>query len=440
MNIDQFFRLNADKQVLMRTRISLAELIPQDKQNLLTKLAIKLGDKILGLQEMQDFYDDQDLQGLTRERFVEKALASLQITVELDEQLLAQIPKKGPLLIACNHPFGGIEGIVLAYLIGKVRPDLKVLANSALRVFTELNDYFIFTNPMSPRDPKNAPSLKQCLKHLKEDKALLIFPAGKISYLDRATDRTVEFEWNRLIGKILQMPEIQYVPLFIEGRNSAFFYRVERIFFAFRAILLGREMMNKRGMNMQINIGNTVTSSRLSTKSDATELAALARAKSYAIERQWRSDWPPTNPMEFAPLAEKISAEAISAELCALPEDQYLAGYRHLSVYYGYDDQIPNIVLEIARLRELVYRDHDEGSGEARDTDRFDAIYTHIFIVNNETNEIVGAYRMGQTDLLLKNTRAVTMTLALSICRRSITFLPTLLTGTSLALKWGDLF
>ena len=60
---------------------------------------------------------------------------------------LTQIPKDKAIIIVANHPFGGIEGVILTHVISQYRPDLKVLANRGLSIFKELSPYFIFTNP-----------------------------------------------------------------------------------------------------------------------------------------------------------------------------------------------------------------------------------------------------------------------------------------------------
>ncbi len=68
----------------------------------------------------------------------------------------------------------------------------------------------------------------------------------------------------------------------------------------------------------------------------------------------------------------------------------------------GCADQIPNLLQEIGRLREVTFRQVKEGTGKAIDLDRFDAHYLHLFLWNREAQEVVGAYRMGRTDRIMK--------------------------------------
>ena len=75
--------------------------------------------------------------------FLRRVLGALNIRYEIDEVGLSNIPSQGPIVVVANHPFGGIEGIVLATLLGKVRGDLKIMANHLLACLPELHDLMI---------------------------------------------------------------------------------------------------------------------------------------------------------------------------------------------------------------------------------------------------------------------------------------------------------
>ena len=90
-------------------------------------------------------------------------------------------------------------------------------------------------------------------------------------------------------------------------------------------------------------------------------------------------------------------------EVNNLPASQTLVQSGSQVVYYGYADQIPNLLQEIGRLREITFRQVQEGTGKAIDLDRFDAHYLHLFLWNQDTREVVGAYRLGRTDKIMTN-------------------------------------
>lgn len=359
-------------------------------------------DRLLGIKAMDTLYRKHNMQGLSKEDFSDKLIEILKLDIQGKQELQRKIPKIGPLVVASNHPFGGIEGVVLARLIGEVRPDLKVLANKGLGIFKEISDYFIFTNPLSPNDPKNGPSIKQCIQHVKADGALLIFPAGKVSYYQKAKAGISEHLWNKLVGRLVSIEKCQYLPIFIVGKNSDWFYRVEKIYFKLRMLMLGRELLNKTGTKLVINSGNPIQEKQFDKHLTHSQKANLCRALSYAQDLRWRYHWPADEVTEKLSIINEIHPQQLLTEIQALPKDQLLLENKGYSVYYGYQSQLPLVVQEIARLREIVFRMHNEGSGQSLDTDQYDATYTHLFIIDTTQNKVMGAYRMGLTDKLLE--------------------------------------
>lgn len=386
----------------MTARITLGTLIPAEKQKIHTRLLIRIVDKVMGLAQMDRLYQQHQMQGLEKADFADKLLQILDITIAGEQELLAKIPKTGPLVLASNHPFGGLEGVVLARLLSKVRPDLKVLVNFALQIFPELSDYFIFTNPLAEGDPRNGPSLRTTMAHVKEGGALLLFPSGKVSYRDREQQRVVEHPWNRLVARLVKKNGARFMPIWVEGQNSDMFYRVETVYYPLRMLFLGRELLNKQGHQITLCSGNAIKSNDFAREQLLDEQAEVGRCLSIACSDSWKESWPATNSRQFMPLAEEIPGEQLLTEIAALPKEQHLLSYKQFDVYYGFQSQMPLVVQEIARLRELVFRQHDEGSGQSRDTDKFDATYTQLFIIHREEGRIIGAYRMGQTDELLQ--------------------------------------
>lgn len=367
----------------------------------LVRLAIAMMDKLLGISKMNELYHEHQMQGLSKEEFADKLIDVLSINIEGIKELQAKIPASGPVVIASNHPFGGIEGVILARAIGQVRPDLKVLANRGLGIFKELQNYFIFTNPLSENNPKNGPSLRTCINHVKQGNALLLFPAGRVSYYQSQHKAIREHTWNKIVGRLVSIDDAQYVPVFVSGNNSKWFYRLGRVYFRLRMLMLARELLNKTNAKVQINCGNPVKG-RLIIGQNYEEKSTLCRGLSYAFDSNWNYKWPTDRVTQLQDLISPVTPELIEREIAALPTNQRLVEQNEYSVYFGYQQQIPQVVKEIARLRELVFRQHNEGSGEPLDTDKFDATYTHLFIVKNN-HQVIGAYRMGQTDILLKN-------------------------------------
>jgi putative hemolysin len=73
-------------------------------------------ERLVGLNKINKIYErvagSEDGIG-----FLRKVSEELNIRYEIDDEDLANIPKAGPVLVVANHPFGGIEGIVLARIM-----------------------------------------------------------------------------------------------------------------------------------------------------------------------------------------------------------------------------------------------------------------------------------------------------------------------------------
>ncbi|MGK0222411.1 MAG: putative hemolysin [Limisphaerales bacterium] len=103
---------------------------------------------------------------------------------------------------------------------------------------------------------------------------------------------------------------------------------------------------------------------------------------------------------DMEPVIAASSAAVLDAEVQALPADQLLMEHRQFRVHFATAEQIPLVLREIGRLREITFRAFQEGNGGAEDRDDFDLTYLHLFAWDNEAKALVGAYRLGQTDIL----------------------------------------
>ena len=112
--------------------------------------------------------------------------------------------------------------------------------------------------------------------------------------------------------------------------------------------------------------------------------------------------------VDLAPIAPATAPEVLAAEIAQFDAEQLLYSFKHYQVFYGTQAQMPVVLGEITRLRELTFRQMQEGSGQAVDTDEYDASYLHLFVWDIQAQAIVGGYRLGRTDdLLTSGNRAV---------------------------------
>jgi putative hemolysin len=88
----------------------------------------------------------------------------------------------------------------------------------------------------------------------------------------------------------------------------------------------------------------------------------------------------------------------MAGEIDLLPVTARLVASGELAVYIATARQIPTVLQEIGRLREITFRAVGEGTGKSKDLDQFDQTYLHLFVWNHARQEVVGAYRIAATD------------------------------------------
>jgi len=129
---------------------------------------------------------------------------------------------------------------------------------------------------------------------------------------------------------------------------------------------------------------------------------AYLRALTYGLARHGearrRSLMKLRTPAERRPIAPEIPREQMAQEIEALPARACLIQSGDWTVYCADAVSIPNVLLEIGRLREITFRTVGEGTGHSRDLDRFDSHYKHLFVWNRAHQVVVGAYRVAPTD------------------------------------------
>jgi putative hemolysin len=158
---------------------------------------------------------------------------------------------------------------------------------------------------------------------------------------------------------------------------------------------------------VSVTIGRPITPAELASRADAASRTALLRSRVEHLAAArgetehvgpvlWHRPGPrPTPP----PVATRGLATAIDANIAAI-ESSLLMESGAFQVYCASASDLPAILPEIGRLRELTFRGVGEGTGRARDLDRFDEQYRHLFVWHRDRHEIAGAYRLGATDVL----------------------------------------
>jgi putative hemolysin len=330
-------------------------------------------------------------------------LAGLEVNLALSAADEARIPASGPLIITANHPFGGLDGIAAIDTIGRRRRDLRLLANPGLAAVEALAALVIPVDPFggAAATRANGKGMREALRWVRSGGVLLIFPAGEVSNLDLRARRITDRAWNPTAARLIRLAGAAVTPMYFHGANSALFQLAGIVHPRLRTLLLPRELSNKVGARVVVRIGESLPAAKLAACKDDTELAAQLRLRTYLLAApEATATEPCAAPRRLVPLTAPVEPRVLAREIDSLPPAALLVSSKELRVYCAAAAQLPATLRELGRLREDTFRAVGEGTGRAADIDAFDDYYEHLFIWNAAAREIVGAYRLGRTDLI----------------------------------------
>lgn len=347
----------------------------------------------------------QKAEHLTGISFIDKILQVIGIKVEFDEKELKNIPKNDAFIAIANHPYGGIEGLILLKIMFMMRPDSKLMANFLLKKIPNLSEHFIAVNPFETIEHSSSISgIKQSLELLRSGTPIGIFPAGEVSTFKADTQQITDKLWHPVVGKLIAKANVPVVPIYFHGNNGLLFNLLSFIHPALRTAKLPSELFNKRGHTIRLRIGKAILPSDLNYQQNPAKLLDFMRAKTYALgaglENQ-RNIFDPRNIFKVKKIPQAI-VQAIDNQKLER-EVENLVEYKiwtekNYEIYISPCSALPNIIQEIGRLREITFREVGEGTNKSTDLDEYDIYYNHLFIWDKESKMIVGAYRIGKGD------------------------------------------
>lgn len=362
-------------------------------------LVAKLVMYIMRLDKINKLYSD--VYDEDPDAFLDRLIDALGVTIEIKEEDFQRIPKEGAFITVSNHPFGGLDGIILIKLLSKVRPDYKVMANFLLKKIVPIKDYFLGVNPFEGhKNVSSTAGIKEALRHLSEGKPLGLFPAGEVSAYQADSNNVEDKEWGPSVLKMIKKANVPVIPIYFKGSNSLLFHMLGLIHPMLRTVKLPSELLNKKNRIVKLRIGNAISVETQNSFTDIVQYGKFLRAKTYllgsALEvKKFFLRSPKAEP-KAEPVALETDAEILKKEVKGIEEDYLLFRMKNYSVYCAPSIRIPNVLNEIGRLREVTFRAVGEGTNRSVDMDEYDLYYFHLFIWDDDADRIVGAYRVGK--------------------------------------------
>ncbi|MCK4856127.1 MAG: lysophospholipid acyltransferase family protein, partial [Bacteroidales bacterium] len=217
--------------------------------------------------------------------FIDSMNEELGIRYEISNDELDKIPLEGAFITVSNHPFGGIDGLLLIKMIASIRPDYKVLPNFLLQRMEPVSKNIFAYNPFTQQAGSSAGEgqLEDVFTHLEEGKSIGVFPAGEVSCFNQDIHAVTDPQWQYTVLKMIKKANVPVVPIYFQGKNSRFFQLLGRIHPKLQTLKLPSEFFKQRKRVINIRIGSPISSKDQYEFSDIARYGRYLRTKTYAL-------------------------------------------------------------------------------------------------------------------------------------------------------------
>lgn len=190
-----------------------------------------------------------------------------------------------PFITVSNHPYGGIDGIILADLFTRVNPEFKMIVNEILSHLEALMPACFVVNPKNNDSSEvtrtNITTIRRAMEHVASGKPLGLFPSGAVSDFKLKTGRIRDRQWQEGMIRVIRKLGVQVIPVRFFDRNSAFFYALGLVNWKLRTLRLPGEIFNKAGKRCRVGIGEPISPEIISGFSSDAELGEFLRGRVY---------------------------------------------------------------------------------------------------------------------------------------------------------------
>jgi putative hemolysin len=203
--------------------------------------------------------------------FWRAALEVMGIELQTPQSQLDRIPKSGPVIVVANHPHGMVDGMIFADLIGRVRPDYRILTRSLLTAIDEVASSYMIAVPF-PHDPdaqrKGVAMRAQAMDYLREGGVVALFPSGVVATSDTYFGPAIEAEWNVFTAKLIRRSGATVVPIRFPGQNSRAYQIANKLSPMLRQGLLLHEVVYSLNKPQAPVVGHPIPQSEIDKRAE----------------------------------------------------------------------------------------------------------------------------------------------------------------------------
>lgn len=359
----------------------------------LLKTASSLLKKLVHQNEINQFMEQhRHLEGL---EFNDAVLEHFNFTFQVSSKDRARIPDQGRVLIVANHPLGSLDGLALLKLISEIRTDVRIVATALLDCIDPLKSLFLPVDNFSRTATNAYDQIGQIIAVLEAEHAVIMFPTGEVSRI--RPDGIRDGKWNLGFLLLAKRTKSPILPVYIGGKNSPLFYGLSSIYKPLGTMMLVNEMFNHKDHEIVFRIGKPIPwESIAAMEMPKKTIAKLMRKQVYLLGKKKHKElFKPVENIVHPAKTKLIRKELKDSQRIGKTQDG-----KHVYLF----DYAPNssVMREIGRLRELSFRQVQEGTGNALDVDSYDRYYRHLILWDEDELEIIGAYRIGEASEILR--------------------------------------
>ena len=204
---------------------------------------------------------------------------------------LERLAPGGRYLFVANHPFGGMDGMMLADKLIEHFGDVRVVVNDILRHVTPLDPLWV---PVNKHGAQSLSYARRFDEAFSGPLPVLTFPAGLCSR--KIGGRITDTQWRPSFLKKAKASNRLLVPIFVEGRLSNFFYNLSRTRKALgikaniEMLWLPDEMFSQKGCHFRMRVGEPIDPASLEGFGSVREQVDEVRRRCYLLEKELKTE------------------------------------------------------------------------------------------------------------------------------------------------------
>ena len=221
--------------------------------------------------------------------FWEVILEKYNIRLNILGGSLENIPKKGPVVVVANHPYGILDGLMLGYILSTTRTDFRILAHRVFKKAQDLDKVILPINFDETRDgmAQNIETRKRAISYLSKGGCVGIFPGGTVSTSVKPFGKAMDPSWRKFTARLIAKSKAQVVPIYFEGSNSRLFQIASHLHYNLRMALLIKEFRRRTNDKVSVVVGEVFADHKINEyKKSAEELMNFLRTETYKLSPQ----------------------------------------------------------------------------------------------------------------------------------------------------------